>query len=143
MITIGINTASSEKTVCSIKDSRVVFETHWTGLAEESKRILPAIIQSLKKIRADLHDIDRVVVCSGPGSFSSVRIGVTIANALGYTLRIPVVALPLLELEKYAPESFGKVVAEMKFKKYKNDSIVSPLYNRPPNISKPKKPFMV
>lgn len=83
--------------------------------------VLPSLLAGLKKIHANLGSLTDISVESGPGQFSSVRIGVTIANALSYALHIPVTALP----------------------SQKNDFPVVPRYDRPPSITPPKKPFMV
>ncbi|HTE22175.1 MAG TPA: tRNA (adenosine(37)-N6)-threonylcarbamoyltransferase complex dimerization subunit type 1 TsaB [Candidatus Limnocylindria bacterium] len=40
----------------------------------------------------DLEDVTGVVVYKGPGSFTGLRIGMSVANALAYSLDIPIVA---------------------------------------------------
>ena len=52
--------------------------------------VLPLIEKLLKKQKITLQDIDGIKVNPGPGSFTGVRVGVSIANALGFALDIPV-----------------------------------------------------
>lgn len=52
--------------------------------------ILPAIDGILKNNKLSLKNIKAVLVNQGPGSFTGVRVGVTIANTLGWTLDIPI-----------------------------------------------------
>jgi len=52
--------------------------------------ILPMVEEILKKHRLVLQDLDVIEVNPGPGSFTGVRVGVSIANALSYALGIPV-----------------------------------------------------
>lgn len=121
MLTFSINTSSPEKSVSLIRDGKTVFKKSWEKPAVESSMILPSLLAGLKKINANLESLTGITVESGPGSFSSVRIGVTIANALSYALRIPVTALP---------------------SKKKGFPVV-PFYDRPPSITPPKKPYKI
>ncbi len=44
----------------------------------------------LEEKKAELSDLKAIEVVTGPGSFTGLRVGVSIANALGYALGIPV-----------------------------------------------------
>ena len=55
-----------------------------------SQNVLLAIEKLLKKRGVKLSDLTEIRVKTGPGSFTGLKIGVTIANALGYLLGIPV-----------------------------------------------------
>ncbi len=52
--------------------------------------VLPLIEDLLKKYNLQPKDISEIKVNTGPGSFTGIRIGVTIANTLGSVLHIPV-----------------------------------------------------
>ena len=74
-----------------------------------SQVLLPLINQMLKKHEKKLVDVTSIEVGTGPGSFTGTRVGVAVANALGFSLNIPVngkkgkIALP-----KYAKSKFDK-----------------------------------
>lgn len=55
-----------------------------------SQVLLNLIQESLKEAKIELSDIEEVIVATGPGSFTGLRVGVAVANALGYSLNIPV-----------------------------------------------------
>ena len=55
-----------------------------------SQALLPAIVTILKKNKIKIQDISAIEVASGPGSFTGTRVGVSVANALGFALNIPV-----------------------------------------------------
>ncbi len=57
---------------------------------DESEKLLPAISDLLKKSRRRFNEIEGVAVVCGPGPFSAVRIGVTVANTLAKILNVPV-----------------------------------------------------
>jgi tRNA threonylcarbamoyladenosine biosynthesis protein TsaB len=52
--------------------------------------VLPMIEVLLKKHQLSYKDITAIEVNPGPGSFTGLRVGITIANTLSYLLKIPV-----------------------------------------------------
>lgn len=75
-------------------------ETITVGLGEKkfqseakdgaSQKLLPFIREILKKEGKKIKDISEVEVNTGPGSFTGLRVGVSVANAIGWALGIPV-----------------------------------------------------
>jgi len=59
-------------------------------IRQKAQIVLPLIEKLLKKRSIRLQDLDSIEVNPGPGSFTGVRVGVSVANALSYTLGIPV-----------------------------------------------------
>ncbi len=59
-----------------------------------SQVLLPLISKILKKNGKKLQDLKSIEVNIGPGSFTGTRVGVAVANALGFALNIPVNASP-------------------------------------------------
>jgi len=123
-MTLYINTASQEETIIAIlkNDVRVAFKK-FKFARKQAEKLLPAIDKLLKTNDLKLVDVKKIKVAAYGGSFTSLRIGVVTANALGYALKIPVVS------EENPNES-------KKFSKY---SLVTPIYNSEPNIGKSKK----
>lgn len=52
--------------------------------------LLPLIEKLLKEQNLSFFDIDEIRVHVGPGSFTGLKVGVAVANALSYILKIPV-----------------------------------------------------
>ncbi|MDP2632619.1 MAG: tRNA (adenosine(37)-N6)-threonylcarbamoyltransferase complex dimerization subunit type 1 TsaB [Candidatus Curtissbacteria bacterium] len=55
-----------------------------------SQVLLPMIVKILKNNKKKFSDLSAIEVNTGPGSFTGTRVGVAIANALGYALNLPV-----------------------------------------------------
>jgi tRNA threonylcarbamoyl adenosine modification protein YeaZ len=55
-----------------------------------SQALLGAIQEVLEKANLELKDLTGIKVNIGPGSFTGLRVGVSVANALAYSLKIPV-----------------------------------------------------
>jgi tRNA A37 threonylcarbamoyladenosine modification protein TsaB len=60
---------------------------------KSSEKLLKTIHQLLASNKQLLSNIKRVFVAQGPGSFTSLRIGILTANALAYALEIPVIGV--------------------------------------------------
>jgi len=81
-----IDTSSSEKIIVGLDEKK--FETEAKKGA--SQRLLPFIVELIEKKGKKLEDIKEIEVNTGPGSFTGLRVGVSVANALGWALGIPV-----------------------------------------------------
>lgn len=72
-----------------------------------SQVLLPMIIDLLKNNKISLTNITQIEVNPGPGSFTGTRVGVSVANALSYALKIPIngkkgkIILPIYEKSKF------------------------------------------
>lgn len=53
-----------------------------------SQALLPLIEKLLKQNNLEYQDLEAIEVTTGPGSFTGLRVGVSVANALGYSLGI-------------------------------------------------------
>lgn len=57
---------------------------------KKAQVVLPLIEQLLQKNKLSLQDVTEIQVNPGPGSFTGLRVGVTIANTLGFLLKVPI-----------------------------------------------------
>lgn len=99
---LSIDSTNREKVTVSLDDVKIV-EEQKLG----SQVLLPLLVKILKKQKATFADISGVEVNTGPGSFTGTRVGVAVANALGFALNIPVngkkgkIVLPKYEKSKF------------------------------------------
>lgn len=91
-----------------------------------SEKLLKTINHLLVQSKMSVKDIAGIAVVAGPGSFTSLRVGITTANALGYALAIPVVGV--------SPDALPAQVARF-FNKKITKRIVLPKYGSEPRIS--------
>ena len=56
----------------------------------KAQAALPLIREILKEKDMAIEDIDAISVNTGPGSFTGLRVGIAIANALGFSLKVAV-----------------------------------------------------
>jgi len=80
-----IDTSSIQKAIIKFDDE--VFETE--SRKDKSQTLLPFIEQELSKRDLTFHDITEIEIATGPGSFTGLRVGLSIAQALVWILHIP------------------------------------------------------
>ena len=71
----------------------------------QAEGLIKKLAEILKEAGIDLKDIRAIAISEGPGSFTSLRLGATMANILAWTLNIPVTTYnkePLLEVAQKA-----------------------------------------
>lgn len=79
-----IDTSSSEKIIVGIDGKK--YETD--ARKEKAQKLLPFIDELLKKKNLKVEDISEIKVNTGPGSFTGLRVGVSVANTLGWVLGV-------------------------------------------------------
>lgn len=85
-----LDTADNKKiTVGLIIDSKKDIQTK-TITSNRTQVILPMIDKILKKHLLKPEDLSGIKINTGPGSFTGLRIGLAIANAMSFALKIPI-----------------------------------------------------
>lgn len=97
--------------------------------------MLAALDRLLKRSKGSPEDIKGVAVMIGPGHFSYLRTSVSIANAFGFCLSIPVIGLTA---DQFSSQAEFIERAETSLKKRSTFKPVMPLYGKEPNITRPK-----
>ena len=98
MISLLIDTTTSNITVSIVKDQNILYKYQENILSDMSSKILPIIDSGLKESKLTLEDIDKIFVANGPGSFTGIRVGVTVAKTIAWALKKDIIPLSSLEL---------------------------------------------
>ena len=95
---------SGDKALVALGDSKgVISFGEWPNGQDLSRKLQPEID---KLLRISSHKPQTVFCVTGPGSFTSIRIGVASANAMAYAWQVPVVGLTRFEI--YESADFDK-----------------------------------
>ena len=91
------NTASVALGMAGTKDVKIL-ATAELAVRTYSARLIPEIAALLQKQQATMSDIEAIVVVSGPGSFTGIRVGLSTAKGLSDGAGIPLIAVSRLAL---------------------------------------------
>ncbi len=128
-MTLFIDTSSPDYMIIALtKGKQLVVSQKIKARQRQGEKLIPALDVLLHKQGLKLSQLKKIEVVHAGESFTSLRIGVVVANALAYALNLPVVAV-----------SENKVIKSSAVKKFGRHSLVVPAYSRPPEIGKKKK----
>ena len=97
---------------------------------QAGRTLARGLLKFLEEKTGDLHNISGIGVMKGPGSFTGLRIGLTVANTLADSLNIPIAGA--------TGEDWQKVVLK-KLRAGENEKIVMPEYGAAAHITAPRK----
>jgi tRNA threonylcarbamoyladenosine biosynthesis protein TsaB len=127
MYTLAIRTDKPLAELYLFEDQEQIVELKWEAHRRLAETLHVKISELLSNKAVELKDLEKIVVYAGPGSFTGLRIGVSVANALSYALRIPVIG--------QKGEGWLKNVHKLE----QNGSWVVPFYGSEPHITQQKK----
>src|SRR5690606_7564559 len=97
MNVLAIDTSNQVMGIAILKEDHVIGEVVTNIAKNHSVRLMPAIEQLMKEVGMEPEELDKIVVAKGPGSYTGVRIGLSIAKTMAWALDIPVVGVSSLE----------------------------------------------
>tara|TARA_R110002051_G_scaffold324040_2_gene419771 strand:- start:2116 stop:2790 length:675 start_codon:yes stop_codon:yes gene_type:complete len=97
-IILNLETATTNCSVSLAKDGKVIsIKENDSANYSHAEQLHNYIKEVLKEASFSLQDIDAVAVSKGPGSYTGLRIGVSAAKGLCYSLDVPLISVPTLE----------------------------------------------
>ncbi len=98
---IAIDTATAMAKLAIVKDSQVLAETTWHCQQSHTTELLPRLAQLLGEAKVNIQSARGIIVAKGPGSFNGIRVGISTAKGLAFSLGIPIVGISNLEVAAY------------------------------------------
>lgn len=97
MITFGLDTAGKTAAVAILQDDRLLYETFLDCGLTHSETMMPLIDQAFRATGLHPEDVELWGVCSGPGSFTGLRIGLATIKGLAFVTDAPCAPVSTLE----------------------------------------------
>ncbi|MBA2264577.1 MAG: tRNA (adenosine(37)-N6)-threonylcarbamoyltransferase complex dimerization subunit type 1 TsaB [Chloroflexi bacterium] len=95
---IGIDAASTDLSLALAEpDGAVIEEVAWTTAQRQSAEILPRLLELMERNGRGWDRVSAIVVGTGPGSFTGLRVAMALAKGLAVALERPIVGVPSLE----------------------------------------------
>ncbi len=109
---LSIDTASELASVALSQEGGLVAEITWRCRRNHTVELLPTIEKLLAQAGASRGDLTAVFVCTGPGMYTGLRVGISTAKGLAFALGLPAVGVGRLELDANPHAAFpGPIVA--------------------------------
>ncbi len=129
MIILTVRTDKPEAEIGLYSNSTLLESETWTAHRQLAETLLIKISSILQKTNHTFYDIEGIVCYCGPGSFTGLRIGLSVANAQAYSLGIPIVGA---SGEGWIESGIKKLESGM------NTEVVLPEYGAEVHITLPK-----
>ena len=110
MLMLSIDTSTNLLSVALVREGQVLARIDEQTKNNQSEILMSRIERMMNDCGLLPADLGQIAVAMGPGSYTGVRVGVSAAKSLGYTLNIPVVGISSLEVMANAVACAGIVV---------------------------------
>ncbi|MBA2279113.1 tRNA (adenosine(37)-N6)-threonylcarbamoyltransferase complex dimerization subunit type 1 TsaB [Candidatus Saccharibacteria bacterium] len=130
MIILIIRSENPEAEIGLYHDGKELVYLKWRAHRMLAETINKKIDELLARESKTLKNIEGIVAYKGPGSFTGLRIGLSVANALAYGLKVPIVGATG---EFWIQEGAGYLLSK------KNEKMVMPEYGADVHIIPPRK----
>ena len=135
MLLLTLRTEKPQAEIGIYKDYKKLDYFKWQAHRELSDTFHTNIDKLLKNNNLNLNDLNGLIIYKGPGSFTGLRIGFSVANALAYSLECNIVAtndddwieqgLELFKNKKTSKQVFPFYGAEVNITQAKKSKIIS------------------
>ena len=98
---LAIDTSTDTASLAIVQDSEVLAELTWRCGQNHTTQLLPHLAHLLNQTKLSLQSTTGIIVARGPGSFNGLRVGISTAKGLAFSLGIPIVGISTLEAEAY------------------------------------------
>ena len=111
MLILSLDTCLARCAVCLFDSTtnRALAEDHQDMERGHAEALAPMVKRVLSKAQKSAKDLQRIVVTTGPGTFTGVRIGLSFARALGLARNIPVYGLDTLRSLQLNPDALNPI----------------------------------
>jgi len=94
---LAIDTSNEIAGLALSREGQVMAEFNWVAGRNHTQEVIPSLLRLLEQAGAQLQDLKGIIVAKGPGSFSGVRVGISLAKGLAFALSLPLVGISTLE----------------------------------------------
>lgn len=126
MISLVIDTCNSNLTVAIVRDNNILSIYNERIFTDLSTKIFPVMQEVFIKAGIEPKDIDTIYVANGPGSFTGIRIGVTVAKTYAWALNKKIISFSSLEFMATTKVSEDYIIPVIDARR---DSVYAGIYN--------------
>lgn len=113
MLTLSLSTSSAQGSLCLGAGGKILGSESWLKQTSHSEKITEALQALLLSTKKSLQDIELLVCTHGPGSFTGIRVGLSVVRSLAHSLQLPTIVLDdcwAIALNAHAPQPMHQLV---------------------------------
>lgn len=100
-IQLAIDTSTDTASLALASETDILAELTWRCGQNHTRTLLPNLALLLERVGATVKSLDAIIVAKGPGSFNGLRVGLSAAKGLAFSLSIPIIGVSTLEAAAY------------------------------------------
>jgi len=99
---LAIDTSTETASLAIVQENSSLVELTWNCRQNHSVELMPNIVRLLELVGTSMKSICGIIVAKGPGSFNGLRVGISTAKGLAFSLGIPIVGID--SIIQYQPD---------------------------------------
>lgn len=104
---IAIDTSTDFASIALVRGMEIIGELNWRCDQNHTVELYPRLAFLLGKSNLDIKSTDCIFIAKGPGSFNGLRVGVSAAKGLAFSLNVPIIGIGTLEYTAYQHSAIG------------------------------------
>lgn len=98
---LAVDTSTNIVSIALSHKGEILALLTWQTRQNHTIELLPNLVCLLQQAKVKLDSVEAILVAKGPGSFNGLRVGISTAKGLAFSLRIPLLGVNTLEAEAY------------------------------------------
>lgn len=95
---LAVDTSTAQVGLALYDGAQVLGEMIWTTRQHHTTELAPALSGLLNRSAVSMDMVTALAVAIGPGSFTSLRVGLSLVKGIAFARRLPVVGIPTLDI---------------------------------------------
>src|SRR5438128_99563 len=95
---LALDTSTNAPSIALYDERGIVGETTWRTHENHTRSLMPEIVRLMELVGTDVSALKAIGVATGPGSFTGLRIGLSAAKGLAYSLNLALIGVPTLDI---------------------------------------------
>ena len=110
---LAIDTSTDIVSLALAEEGQIIAELNWRSEQNHSVELLPQLEHLLNLVKRKNEEISQIIVAKGPGSYNGLRVGVSTAKGLAFSLGVPIAGISTLEVQAYQYAQTGLPVCSL------------------------------
>lgn len=95
---LALDTSTTQTGLALYDGVQILGEMTWFSHRRQTVELAPAIVEIMKYVGENIEAVNAIGIAIGPGSFTSLRVGIALAKGLALARHIPLIGVPSLDI---------------------------------------------